>query len=205
MTTTVKHLIESRVSTTRYQGGRELPEHVIRELVQLATRAPTAFNLQNWKFIAVQSAAAKARLYELAYQQRQVLDASVTFIVCGTLEAHTHLAQHLQPSVDVGILPASVQQSWTDMVNQSHADNPQLQREEAVRSASLAAMTMMLAAQGMGLASGAMTGFDAEGVAQAFALEAHEPPILLVTVGYAAEGNWPQKVRRPVQEVLAFA
>lgn len=38
-----------------------------------------------------------------------------------------------------------------------------------------------------------------------FALEAHEPPILLVTVGYAAEGNWPQKVRRPVQEVLAFA
>ncbi|MCZ4321876.1 nitroreductase family protein [Pseudomonas anguilliseptica] len=205
MTTTIKHLIESRVSTTRYQGGRELPEPVIRELVQLATRAPTAFNLQNWKFIAVQSAAAKARLYELAYQQRQVLDASVTFIVCGTLEAHTHLAQHLQPSVDVGILPVSVQQSWTDMVNQSHADNPQLQREEAVRSASLAAMTLMLAAQGMGLASGAMTGFDAEGVAQAFALEAHEPPILLVTVGYAAEGNWPQKVRRPVQEVLAFA
>ncbi len=205
MTTTIKHLIESRVSTTRYQAGRTLPESVIRELVQLATRAPTAFNLQNWKFIAVQSATAKARLHELAYQQRQVLDASVTFIVCGTVEAHTRLAQHLQPSVDVGILPAQVQQSWTDMVSQSHAGNPQLQREEAVRSASLAAMTLMLAAQGMGLASGAMTGFDAEGVAQAFALEAHEQPILLVTVGDAAEDNWPQKVRRPVQEVLAFA
>ncbi len=164
----INHLIETRASTTRYQPGRTLPAAQIRQLVQLATRAPSAYNLQNWKFIAVQSAAAKARLHALAYQQRQVLDAAVTFIVCGTLAAHRGLAQ-------------------------------------ALRSASLAAMTLMLAAQGMGLASGAMSGFDGDGVAAAFELTADELPVMLVTIGYPAAGNWPQKLRKPLDQVLAFA
>lgn len=205
MNTAIKDLIESRVSTTRYQANRDLPESVIRELVQLATRAPSAYNLQNWKFIAVRSAPAKARLHAAAYQQRQVLDASVTFIICGTLAAHTALPQMLQPSVDAGILPHATLQGWAAMASESHTGNPQLQRDEALRSASLSAMTLMLAAQGMGLASGAMSGFDAEGVTREFGLGANELPIMLVTVGYPASGNWPQKVRRPLHEVLAFA
>ena len=205
MNTSIKDLIESRVSTPRYQAGRDLPESTIRELVQLATRAPSAYNLQNWKFIAVRSDAAKARLHAVAYQQRQVLDAPVTFIICGTLAAHETLAQRLQPSVDAGILPPATLQGWTAMASESHAGNPQLQRDEALRSASLSAMTLMLAAQGMGLASGAMSGFDAEGVAREFGLGANELPVMLVTAGYPAADNWPQKVRRPLHEVLTLA
>ncbi|ROM99098.1 nitroreductase family protein [Pseudomonas brassicacearum] len=205
MNTAIKDLIESRVSTTRYQADRDLPESVIRELVQLATRAPSAYNLQNWKFIAVRSDAAKGRLHAVAYQQRQVLDAPVTFIICGTLAAHETLPQMLQPSVEAGILPPATLQGWAAMASQLHAGNPQLQRDEALRSASLTAMTLMLAAQGMGLASGAMSGFDAEGVARGFGLGANELPVMLVTAGYPAAGNWPQKVRRPLHEVLAFA
>ena len=80
----------------------------------------------------------------------------------------------------------------------------QLQRDEAVRSASLAAMTLMLAAEGMGLASAPMGGFDAAGVASAFGLQADELPVMLVAVGRAAEVAAP-KPRRPVAEVLALA
>ena len=205
MNTAIKTLIESRTSTTRYQPGRELPEPIIHELVRLATRAPSAYNLQNWKFIAVRSAMGKARLHALAYQQRQVLEASMTLIACGTLEAHGTLPKVLQPSVEAGILPPTTLQSWAAMANETHSNNPQLQRDEALRSASLSAMTLMLAAQGMGLASGAMSGFDAAAVAREFDLAANELPVMLVTLGYPATGNWPQKVRRPLQEVLTFA
>ena len=65
-------------------------------------------------------------------------------------------------------------------------------------------MTLMLAAQGRGLASGPMIGFDADGVSRVFSLAATEIPAILVTVGYAAPGNWPQKPRRPISEVLAY-
>jgi nitroreductase len=32
-----------------------------------------------------------------------------------------------------------------------------------------------------------------------------EVPVILVAVGHAAPGNWPQKPRRPLAEVLDFA
>lgn len=63
-------------------------------------------------------------------------------------------------------------------------------------------MTLMLAAEGMGLASGAMIGFDMDRLAQEFGLTAADVPAIVVTVGYPAVGNWPQKPRRPVAEVL---
>jgi len=94
--------------------------------------------------------------------------------------------------------------TWVGMATAGHADHPVRQRDEAIRSASMGAMTLMLAAQGMGLVSGPMIGFDPAGVAKAFNLSANDVPALLVAVGYAAPGNWPQKPRLPVQDVLTI-
>lgn len=201
----IQALIESRVSANRYDASRQLSDEQITELVRLATLSPSAYNFQNWQFIAVTSPAAKARLKALSYGQHKVMDASVTFIICGTLAAHQSLVHALQPSVELGIMDASMARDWSAMARQSHEGNPQLQRDEAIRSASLAAMTLMLAAQGMGLVSGAMGGFDAAGVAHEFGLAATELPVIMVTVGYALPGNWPQKARRPLHEVMRCA
>lgn len=202
---TIKHLIESRASVNHYDTSRDLTQHEITELVRLATLAPSAYNFQNWKFIAVRSAAAKARLKAVSYGQQKVVDAPVTFIICGTLAAHEGLASALQPSLAAGIMDQAVFQAWLGMAQRSHLDNPQLQRDEAFRSASLAAMTLMLAAQGMGLSTGSMSGFDPLGVAREFGLAENEVPVMLVTAGYPAPGNWPQKPRKHLDEVIEFA
>ena len=57
----------------------------------------------------------------------------------------------------------------------------------------------------IGLSSCAMTGFDAAAVHAAFGLGPDEVPVMLLAVGYAAQGNWPQKPRRPLADVLRFA
>lgn len=201
----IKALIESRTSAHRYDTSRQVSDDDIVELVRLATLAPSAYNFQNWKFIAVRSPEAKTRLKAVSNGQHKVVDASITFIVCGTLAAHETLAQALQPSIDLGILSQSMADGWLAMASQSHCDNPQLQRDEAFRSASLAAMTLMLAAQGMGLSTSAMSGFDAPGVAREFQLAVTEVPVILVTVGYPAPGNLPQKPRKPLHEVMQYA
>jgi nitroreductase len=77
-------------------------------------------------------------------------------------------------------------------------------RDEAVRSASFAAMTLMLAAEAKGLVSGPMIGFDPAGVKQAFDIADRYVPVMLLTVGHPAPGNWPRKPRLAVDEVLAF-
>ena len=140
----------------------------------------------------------------LAYGQPQIADAAVTFIVCGTLNAHQQLHSALQPSVDANILPAQVQESWVSAANQSHTNNPQLQRDEAFRSASLATMTLLLAAEAMGLAAGPMSGFDPAGVTKEFGLSKNEIPVMLVTVGYPEKaGSRQQKRRKPVTDILS--
>lgn len=201
----IQSLIESRVSTQHFDPERTISDAQVAELVHLATQAPSAYHLQNWRFYAVRSPQAKARLHAVAHRQAKVLDAAVTFIVCGTLGAHVQLEQALQPSVAAGLLPQGVSDTWVAMAQSSYGGDVQLQRDEAVRSASLAAMTLMLAAQGMGLVSGAMGGFDTPGVVQAFGLAPHELPVLLVSVGYSAADTSPQhKPRRPLHEVMSL-
>jgi nitroreductase len=204
MTNTIQEAIEQRISANMFDPTKSLTAAQIEELVTLATRAPTAFNYQNWKFIAVQSLAAKERLKAVAYGQQKNVDAAVTFIVCGKLEAHKGLAHALKPSVASGLLEQSMADAWVQMAHDGHEGNPVRQRDEAVRSASMGAMTLMLAAQGMGLVSGPMIGFDPAGVAKEFNLSANDIPAMLIAVGYSAPGNWPQKPRLPVKDVLTI-
>lgn len=204
MTNTIHQAIEQRISANMFDPTKSLTTEQIEELVRLATCAPTAFNFQNWRFIAVQTKEAKERLQAVAYGQQKIVDASVTFIVCGELEAHKGLAHALKPSVASGLLEQSMADAWVQMAHDGHEGNPERQRDEAVRSASMGAMTLMLAAQGMGLVSGPMIGFDPAGVAKAFNLSSNDIPAMLVAVGYAAPGNWPQKPRLPVKEVLSI-
>ena len=77
----IAEVIKSRISANSYDTERSLTDAQVAELVNLATHAPSAFNLQNWKFLAVRSTEAKARLLPLAFGQQKVSDAAVTFIV----------------------------------------------------------------------------------------------------------------------------
>ncbi|MGK0446088.1 MAG: nitroreductase [Bermanella sp.] len=204
MNLAIKKLIEERTSVGKYQA-HIMPKVEVEELVRLASFSPSAYNLQNWKFIAVQSDEGKQRLQSAAYGQPQVTQASVTFIVCGQTQAHLTLAETLTLSVDQQVIPQNVADSWVEAVKQSHEHDPSLQRDEAFRSASLAAMSLMYAAKGMGYGSGAMGGFDAQQVIEKFGLSPNDIPVMLVTVGKAADGNWQQKIRKATTDVLQFA
>ncbi|WP_220702166.1 nitroreductase family protein [Trinickia fusca] len=197
-------LIEQRISANLFDASHVLADTEIEALVRLATRAPTAYNLQNWRFIAVRTPELKARLRGLAYNQAKVSDAAVTFIICGLLPDSTTLTERLRPFVETGHMSANMSSGWQEGARALYAD-PQTARDEAVRSATLGAATLIYAAEAMGFVSGPMIGFNAEGVMREFGLESNEVPVMLVPVGRAAPGNWPQKPRRPLTEVLQIA
>lgn len=204
MTNPTISLIERRVSANLFDASHALTDAEIEDLVRLATRAPTAYNLQNWRFIAAQAPEAKARLRGLAHGQAKVSDAAVTFIICGVLPDHAVLPERLAPFVETGFMPTDMASGWQEGAHAQYAD-PQAARDEAVRSATFGAATLIFAAEALGLASGPMVGFDSEGVRRAFDLGPNEVPVMLVAVGRARAGNWPQKPRRPLAEVLEIS
>lgn len=196
--------IRSRRTTQLFDAARPIDDTQIEELVGIATTAPTSFNLQNWRFIAVRTQAEKERLRALAWDQVKVTESAVTFIVCGQLADASVMAARLAPSVAQGFMPAEMVSGWEGAARSLYADQPQRQRDEAVRSATFGAGTLIQAAHALGLGAAPMIGFDAEAVADAFDLAADEIPVLLLAVGHPAPGNWPQKPRRPLAEVLTL-
>jgi nitroreductase len=194
-------LIERRISANLFDPAHSLSQNEIEELARLATRAPTAYNLQNWRFIALRTSQAKGRLRRLAHDQAKVSEAAVTFIVCGLLPDHDDIPDRLNAFVESGHMTAELAMRWQEAARAQYAD-PLTARDEAVRSATLGAATLIHAAEAMGLASGPMVGFDADGVVREFGLARNELPVMLLAVGRALPGNWPQKPRRPLAEVL---
>src|SRR5215471_4528218 len=197
-------LIKQRISTNKFDSSRTLSEAEVKELVSYATEAPSAFNIQNWRFVAVTTQEEKTRLRSLAYNQQKVVDAAATFIVLGDLRGYEKLPQILTPMVRDGLMAQSAADGWSKSAASSYGASEQFARDEAIRSAAFAAMTLMIAAEAKGLATGPMIGFDPEGVKRAFNIPDRYVPVMLLTVGYAAPGNWPRKPRLDVDEVLAF-
>ncbi|HEY4083887.1 MAG TPA: nitroreductase family protein, partial [Burkholderiaceae bacterium] len=77
-TNAVIETILSRTAAKYYDAAATLSDDQIRELVRIGTSAPTSFHLQNWRFIAVRSPEAKARLRPIAWDQPAITEAAVT-------------------------------------------------------------------------------------------------------------------------------
>ena len=194
--------ILSRSAAKYYEPSFTLSDDQISELVRITTTAPTSFHLQNWRFIAVRTPEAKARLKPIAWNQPPITDAAVTFIICGQLADASVIPERLAPLVAAGIMPAPIVPEWENPARGLYFERPQQQRDEAVRTGAIAATAMMYVARSWGLGSTPMIGFDAEALVREFALAANEVPVMLVSIGAERPGNWPQKSRRPVAEVL---
>jgi nitroreductase len=95
MTNAIIESIVSRSTTKYYDSAATLSDDQIRELVRIGTTAPTSFHLQNWRFIAVRTPEAKARLSPIAWNQPAITEAAVTFIVCGQLADSSVIPERL--------------------------------------------------------------------------------------------------------------
>jgi len=202
MTNAIIESIASRHTTKYYDASAALSDDDIRELVRIGTTAPTSFHMQNWRFIAVRSAHAKSRLKPIAWNQPAITEAAVTFIVCGQLADSSVIPQRLAPLVEAGVMPAGMVVEWENPARGLYEAYPQRQRDEAVRSATFGASAMIYAARSLGLGSTPMIGFDDAAVHREFGLADNEIPVMLLSIGAERQGNWAQKPRRPVGDVL---
>lgn len=202
MSNAVIETILSRTAAKYYDPAATLSDDEIRELVRIGTTAPTSFHMQNWRFIAVRTPEAKARLSPIAWSQPAITDAAVTFIVCGQLADSSVIPDRLAPLVASGVMPETMVPEWEIPARDLYMAYPQRQRDEAVRTGTFGAAAMIYAARSMGLGSTPMIGFDDEAVHREFGLTKDEVPVMLLSIGAERSGNWAQKPRRPIAEVL---
>lgn len=72
----VSEAIETRRSIKAYDPTHKLSEDEINQLLSLALLSPTAFNIQNWRFVVVQDVDLRKQLRAVSWNQAQVEEAS---------------------------------------------------------------------------------------------------------------------------------
>jgi nitroreductase len=188
-------VMNERASVRNYEKGRKLPEETLMQILELAGKAPSAWNLQHWRFIVIQSEEQKEKIYPIAYNQQQVLDASAVIIVIGDAEADKSASE-----VFAGI-PAEARDTLLSNIYGAYARGREFGEREALKNGSLGAMQLMLAAKALGVDSCPMTGFDHERIREALDIPERFIPVMMITLGYAA-GPVEQHGRFPIESLV---
>jgi nitroreductase len=179
--------IRRRRAIRRFDPARSVSDDLLRQILHLATLAPSAFNLQPWRFIVVRDERNRRMLRSCAFNQPKVAEAPVVVIVLGYHHPHrSHLDAMLAIQQQTGgITPAQA----AELRARALASMEPLKDRAlwATRWSMLAAATMMLAAESLGVSSAPMDGFDPGAVKSAFGIPDDHTVCCLVALGYAAE------------------
>lgn len=193
----VDSAIQNRRAVRSFDASHTMNKKQIDKILSLALYSPTAFNIQNWRFVLVEDPALRERIKAASWDQAQVTDASLLIILCADLKAWEK-----QPMRYWRSAPAPVQEFIVPAIEQYYTGLDQVQRDEAMRSCGIAAQTLMLAAQSMGYDSCPMDGFDFDAVADLINLPEDHAICMFVAIGKARDEATPPKDKLPLEEVI---
>ena len=189
--------IEHRRSVKHFDSSHTMPDSDLAELIRLTKLAPSSFNMQNYRLVCVQDPQLRQQIRAVAWNQAQVTDASVLFIMCADLGAHEK-----DPVRYWAHAPKEVQDILVPALTPFYAGKAQLTRDEGMRSSAFAGMTLMLAAVGLGYDSCPMVGFDADAVAKLIQLPDDHAISFMIAVGKSTKAPWPRGERLTDAEVV---
>ncbi len=192
-----KEAIKTRRAVKDFDPEHEMPEAVEKELLSLGMLAPTAFNIQNWRFVTVKDKELREQIKVAAGGQAQVTDSSLLIVICADLKSWEKQPQRYW--TDAG---QDVQDFMLPMIDGYYRDKAQVQRDEAMRSSGIAAQTLMLAAKEMGYDSCPMDGFDFGKVAELIRLPDDHVIAMFVTIGKARKDAWPRGGQLTMDEIV---
>ena len=191
--------IRERRAVKHYDASFVMPEADKKELLELALLAPTSFNIQNWRFVLVESPEQKEAVRKVAWNQAQVTDASMTFVLCADVKSWSR-----EPGRYWKNAPQEAQDFLIPAIGNFYDGREWIQRDEAMRSVGIVAQTLMLAAKAKGYDSCPMIGFDQDEVAKLINLPEDHVIGMMVVIGKATEPARPRGGQLPLDEVLVI-
>ena len=192
-----KQAIEKRRSVKHYDASHVMAVKEIDEILSLAILSPTAFNIQNWRFVTVTDKELRKQIRQAAWDQSQVTDASLFVILCADMKSWEK-----QPDRYWVNAPKEVQEFILPAIDNYYRGKDQVQRDEAMRSCGIAAQTLMLAATSMGYDSCPMDGFDFDKVAELINLPADYVIAMFVAIGKGTKEAWPRGGQLGLDKVI---
>jgi putative NAD(P)H nitroreductase len=199
----LRKVFEERRAVNFFKAEPRLGEDVLHPIIELAALAPSAFNLQPWEVIAVQSAEAKERLSPLTGDQPKIKVAPVTLIIIGDLDGY----QPWNPAwndVKAMLNDEQMLQNYQRLAASLYGSSEIARYKFAESNAALLAMSIMYAAKYYGVDSHPMSGIDFEGIKKEFGLGENKTVVMLIALGYFDDSQtlYPRRNRKKYDEIV---
>lgn len=189
--------IQTRRSVKHFDASHSMTDEEINEILSLAILSPTAFNIQNWRFVVVNDAELRRKIRAVSWDQSQVTDASLFIVLCADLKSWEK-----EPSRYWANAPKEVQELKVPGMDSYYRGKDQVQRDAAMRSCGIAAQTLMLAAKSLGYDSCPMDGFDFEEAAKLINLPDDHVLTMFVAIGKGTKEPWDRPGQLSLDDVV---
>lgn len=200
--TDIQEKLLTRRAVKQYDPAFKLSQDEILNLLDAANKAPSAWNLQHWKFMVFHSDEGKQKLLPIAFNQQQIVDASAVIVILGDKEANKNIDEICAPDIQKGRMTSEIKERLASQVNNVY-QNEHYAYEAAVMNSTFPAMQIMNFATLRDLGSCAIGGFNRTQLIESFNIDERYVPTMLITVGKSIKT--PRETdRRDVQTITEF-
>ena len=164
--------------------GRPIPSEDLRRILVAGLSAPSAYNLQPWRFIVVSTADQKRRLRSACYNQPKVGEASAVIVACGDADGWRNgdLDEMLRMGRENGMPENYAEQAKVGIPAylSNHPNLPMWLNRQVM----IAFTHMMLTAETLGYDTAPMEGYEPEKIHEVLKLPLSYTTVALLALGW---------------------
>jgi len=200
-------IVLERRSVKAYDPEVKISREEMTEILAEASRAPSAINMQPWRFLVIDSAEGKEKLAPLAsFNQTQALTSSAVIAVFYDANNVEYMDEIFTKSVELGYMPQEIKDMQLQQVKPYYENIAASDlRDVNLIDSGLISMQLMLVARAHGYDTNPMAGYEKALIAEAFGLDKDRfQPVMLISIGKAAQEGY-SSYRLPVETITTWA
>ncbi len=181
-----------RYATKKFDPSQEIPEHILRDTLDVLRLAPSSFGLQPWKFLVIRDKNLRAQLKPYAWDQVQVVDATCLVVLCCLKNLDvSYVNDYVKRIASTHNAPVANLASYEKiMVDFIQSLSPQAISEWMKKQVYLALGMLLLECARRRIDACPMEGFNPEKFDEVLGLsEQNLASVVLCTLGYRADDD----------------
>ncbi|EPR73405.1 Oxygen-insensitive NAD(P)H nitroreductase [Winogradskyella psychrotolerans RS-3] len=197
-----------RYATKKFDATKTLSKEKLNTLKEAFNLTAVSFGLQTLKMVVIEDKIVRERLIEVAYGQRQVVDASHLLVLCIQTEIDGNdVNDHFDTIKAIRNTPDAILNPFKEELKSTVEDMPADKKLIwATKQAYIALGNLMTVCAVEGIDSCPMEGFIPKALDEKLELEKHGlSSVLLLPVGYRADDDMFadfKKVRQPISKTV---
>ena len=200
--------LEWRYATKKFNTNKQLSDDKLLILKEAFNLTALSYGLQTLKLVIIEDKIIREGLIEVAYGQRQVVDASHLLVLCIQTEIdHEDVNKHFETIKEIRDTPDAILEPFKEQMKSTIEDMPAEKKVGwATKQAYIALGNLMTVCAVEGIDSCPMEGFLPKKLDKKLELDKHGlNSVLLLPVGYRADDDMFadfKKVRKHMSETI---